>query len=45
MYVCICMYVHVGTYVCMYTPTWDRCYDFLNIFAEKLSEKIGIFDS
>jgi hypothetical protein len=24
---------------------WDRCYDFLNIFAEKFSEKIGIFDS
>jgi hypothetical protein len=25
--------------------TWDRCYDFLNIFAEKFSEKIGVFDS
>jgi hypothetical protein len=24
--------------------TWDRCYDFLNIFAEKFSEKIGVFD-
>jgi hypothetical protein len=24
---------------------WDRCYDFLNIFAEKFSEKMGIFDS
>jgi hypothetical protein len=24
---------------------WDRCYDFLNIFAEKISEKIGVFDS
>jgi hypothetical protein len=23
----------------------DRCYDFKNIFAEKFSEKIGIFDS
>jgi hypothetical protein len=23
---------------------WDRCYDFLNIFAEKFSEKIGVFD-
>jgi hypothetical protein len=23
----------------------DRCYDFLNIFAEKFSEKIGVFDS
>jgi hypothetical protein len=22
----------------------DRCYDFLNIFAEKFSEKIGVFD-
>jgi hypothetical protein len=25
--------------------SWDRCYDFLNIFAEKFSEKIGGFDS
>jgi hypothetical protein len=25
--------------------SWDRCYDFLNIFAEKFSEKIGVFDS
>jgi hypothetical protein len=24
---------------------WDRCYDILNIFAEKISEKIGVFDS
>jgi hypothetical protein len=24
---------------------WDRCYDFLNIFAEKFSEKIGVFCS
>jgi hypothetical protein len=23
----------------------DRCYDYLNIFAEKFSEKIGVFDS
>jgi hypothetical protein len=23
----------------------DRCCDFLNIFAEKFSEKIGVFDS
>jgi hypothetical protein len=23
----------------------DRCYDFLNIFAEKFSENIGVFDS
>jgi hypothetical protein len=23
---------------------WDRCYDFFN-FAEKFSEKIGVFDS
>jgi hypothetical protein len=22
-------------------PTWDRCYDFLNIFAEKFSEKMA----
>jgi hypothetical protein len=26
-------------------PTWDRCYDFKNIFAKKFSEKIGVFDS
>jgi hypothetical protein len=25
--------------------TRDGCYDFLNTFAEKLSEKIGVFDS
>jgi hypothetical protein len=25
--------------------TWDRCYDFLNIFAEKFCEKIGVFNS
>jgi hypothetical protein len=25
--------------------TRDRCYDFLNIFAEKFSEKIGVFCS
>jgi hypothetical protein len=25
--------------------TWYRCYDFLNFFAEKFSEKIGVFDS
>jgi hypothetical protein len=24
---------------------WDRCYDFKNIFDEKLSEKIGVFCS
>jgi hypothetical protein len=24
--------------------SWDRCYDFLNFFAEKFSEKIGVFD-
>jgi hypothetical protein len=24
---------------------WDRCCDFLNIFAKKFSEKIGVFDS
>jgi hypothetical protein len=22
---------------------WDRCYDYLNIFAEKFGEKIGVF--
>jgi hypothetical protein len=25
--------------------SWDRCYDFKNIFAEKFSEKISVFDS
>jgi hypothetical protein len=25
--------------------TRDRCYDFKNIFAKKISEKIGVFDS
>jgi hypothetical protein len=25
--------------------TWDRCYDFKNIYAEKFSEKFGVFDS
>jgi hypothetical protein len=24
---------------------WDRCSDFLNIFAEKFGEKNGVFDS
>jgi hypothetical protein len=23
----------------------DRCYDFLNIFAKKFCDKIGVFDS
>jgi hypothetical protein len=26
-------------------PIWSRCYEFLNIFAEKFCEKIGVFDS
>jgi hypothetical protein len=25
--------------------TWDRCYDYLNIFAEKFGKKIGVFGS
>jgi hypothetical protein len=28
----------------IFRVTWDRCYDFLNIFAEKFSEKTGVFD-
>jgi hypothetical protein len=24
---------------------WDRCHDFLNIFAEKFGKKIGVFES
>jgi hypothetical protein len=31
--------------VSSWLSTWDRCYDFLNIFAEQFSEKIGDFDS
>jgi hypothetical protein len=27
------------------STTWDRCNDFLKIFAEKFSEKMGVFDS
>jgi hypothetical protein len=23
--------------------SWDRCYDFLNILAQKFGEKIGVF--
>jgi hypothetical protein len=25
------------------TDSWDRCYAFKNIFAEKFGEKIGVF--
>jgi hypothetical protein len=25
--------------------SWDRCYDFKNIFTEKFGEDIGVFDS
>jgi hypothetical protein len=25
--------------------TWDRCYDFKNIFAKKIGERNGVFDS
>jgi hypothetical protein len=28
----------------IFRPIWDRCYDFLNIFAENFGEKIGVFD-
>jgi hypothetical protein len=27
------------------STNWDQCYDFRNIFAEKFSKKIGVFDS
>jgi hypothetical protein len=27
------------------TVTWDRCYDFLNFFAEKFGEENGVFYS
>jgi hypothetical protein len=27
------------------TVTRDRCYDLFNIFAEKIGEKNGVFDS
>jgi hypothetical protein len=23
---------------------WDRCYDYKNIFAEKLGKNVGVFD-
>jgi hypothetical protein len=26
------------------TQAGDRCYDYLNIFAEKIGQKIGVFD-
>jgi hypothetical protein len=29
-------------FICHPLP-WDRCYDFLNIFAETFGEKIGVF--
>jgi hypothetical protein len=28
-----------------HTAIWDRCYDCLNIFAEKFDEKIGVLGS
>jgi hypothetical protein len=34
-----------GVLLRMGRVTRDRCYDFLNIFAEKFSKKIGVFDS
>jgi methionine salvage enolase-phosphatase E1 len=42
-YVYTCASVHGFEDVLL--MTWDRCYDFLNIFAEKFGEKIGVFDS
>jgi hypothetical protein len=32
-------------FICKFRVTRDRSYDFKNIFAEKFSEKIGVFDS
>jgi hypothetical protein len=41
----ICGILFTGTYTKHRgTPTWDRCYDFLKIFAEEFS-KNGVFDS
>jgi hypothetical protein len=28
-----------------FSVSWDRCYDFRNIFAKKIGEKIGVFES
>jgi hypothetical protein len=28
-----------------WSESWDRCYDFLNVFAEKIAEKVGALDS
>jgi hypothetical protein len=30
-----------GAILRRFVAAWDRCYDFVNIFAEKLGEKIG----
>jgi hypothetical protein len=35
----------LNTLVLAFSVTRDQCYDFKNIFAEKLSKKIGVFDS
>jgi hypothetical protein len=34
-----CFFTHFGTN--FLSSAWDRCYDFLNIFAEKISEKMA----
>jgi hypothetical protein len=42
---CFVDVIEVAIYTHAQTCTWDRCYDFLNIFAKKFGEKIGVFDS
>jgi hypothetical protein len=37
--------IHAIHYSGLLLSSGDRCYDFLNIFALKFSEKIGVFDS
>jgi hypothetical protein len=40
------MMIHVAYFNCRAIATsrvtWDRCYDFLNIFPEKFDEQIGV---
>jgi hypothetical protein len=32
-----------GAILTMVSGSWDRCYDFKNIFAEQFGEKMGVF--
>jgi hypothetical protein len=37
------VHTYSGISPCKIIQIWDRCYDFKNIFAEKFSEKIGVY--